>query len=105
MIKIASKINRIWIRIESIKNIGFNRAEIKMFNIKDANRLLDLGHMEEDKAQIRFRIPRRISTRKGVIMDWDQELSIMELVDAIPNKENISLKNEVEISRSDYERS
>lgn len=34
VIKIVSKINRTRIRIESIKNIRFNRAEIKMFNIK-----------------------------------------------------------------------
>lgn len=60
-----------------------------MSNIKDANKLLNVGHIEEEKAQINFKIPRRVSRRKGVIMDWDIELDIMDLVDAIPNKEDI----------------
>lgn len=63
-IKIASKINRLGIRVDKMKNISFNRTEIKLYNIKDANRLLDLGHVEGEKAQINFRIPRRVK-KKG----------------------------------------
>lgn len=33
-------------------------------------------------------IPKRIARRKGVIMDWDKDMSIME-VEAIPDKEDI----------------
>lgn len=44
--KIAFRINRAGIRVERIKNIGFNRSEIKLYNIKDANKLLDLGQLE-----------------------------------------------------------
>lgn len=47
VIKIASNVYRTGIKIEKIKNIGFNKAEIKFRNIKDANKLLDLGKKEE----------------------------------------------------------
>lgn len=88
-IKVASKINNTGIRVEKIKNIGYNRTEIKLKNIRDANKLLDLGKQGEDNAQIKFNIPKRIARRKGVIIDWDKDMSIMDLVEAIPDKEDI----------------
>lgn len=37
--KIASRINRVGIMVEKIKNIDFNKSEIKLHNINDANKL------------------------------------------------------------------
>lgn len=86
-IKIASNVHRAGVKAEKIKNIGFNKAEIKCRNINEPNKLLDLGKKEE--IQINCTISRRVSRRKGVIMDWDLELSLMELIEAIPHKDNI----------------
>lgn len=49
---------------------------------------MDLGQREEE-THVNYSIPRRASRRKGVILDWDQELSLMDLAEAMVYKEGL----------------
>ncbi|KMQ84205.1 nucleic-acid-binding protein from mobile element jockey [Lasius niger] len=87
-IKIASLIYRIGIKIEKIRNIGFSRSIIYCKNIVEANRCLDLGKGTEEQ-QIHFSIPNRVKRCKGVITEWELEMPLHELIEAMEDTSGI----------------
>lgn len=93
-LKIASFIHKEKIRAENMKAIGFNKTEVKFRNIIEANRCLDVVNKQQDK-KIEARIPGRMSRRKGVITEWEHEMPLHELAEALDNDKN----NVIQIER------
>lgn len=68
-------------KINKIKHIGYNRSEIYIKDAVTANRLLDLKDSKE------YYVPVRAKRIKGVLIDWDSELPLHELYEAMTEKE------------------
>lgn len=78
--KIANFLYSKNLKIDCMKITGFNKSEVKFMNIIEANCCLDLVSKQNTKI-IEARIPVRVSRRKGVITDWDQEMDLKEALD------------------------
>lgn len=82
--KIASFLHLKNFKVDCMKITRFNKTEVKFRNIIETNRCLDLVNKQNEK-KIKARIPSRITRRKGVISDWDQEMELKELTEALVN--------------------
>ncbi|CAL1681333.1 unnamed protein product [Lasius platythorax] len=87
-IKISSDIFNKKLKVDKIRNIGFNRSEIYFKSIIDANKCLGMDRNNTDK-RIIYSIPSRVKRRKGVISDWDIDMPLHELVEAMDNTKGI----------------
>lgn len=65
-------------RIIKIKHLGYNRSEIYIKDAFTANKLLDLKNSD-----IEYFVPGRTKRIKGVLIDWDSELPLHELYEAM----------------------
>lgn len=83
-LKIAAFIHSKGIKVKSMKVMGFNKTEIKFRNFIEANRCLDTVKKQPER-KIEARIPRKITRRKGIITNWDKELPLHELAEALDN--------------------
>lgn len=83
--KIASFLHSKNLQVECMKITGFNKTEVKFRNRIEANRCIDLV-TKQDKKIIEARIPSRVTRRKGVIMNWDQELELKILAETLVNE-------------------
>ncbi|XP_036138910.1 E3 ubiquitin-protein ligase BRE1A-like [Monomorium pharaonis] len=77
-------------KVQDIVSIGHNKAMVYFRNIEEANRCLEQEEKgkREDK-MVSFSIPNRSKRCKGVISDWDNEMSLRDLYEAIEDKEKI----------------
>ena len=69
LIKIYNILLNTGIKFDSIKMVGFNRAEVKYKNRQDANRILEESRLKPEGYT--SYIPPRWKERKGVIHEWE----------------------------------
>jgi len=69
-------------KIIRIKHIGYNKSEVYFKDVITANRYLDLKDSD-----IEYYVPERAKRTKGVLTDWDRELPIHELYEAMTEEE------------------
>lgn len=87
-VKIIQYLRRIGCNFDRIKNSGYGKAEVKFFDIKNANKCLDINKHESDKT-IDFYIPNRVKRCRGIISDWDRDMTLQELAEAIDDNKRI----------------
>ena len=76
LIKIYSSLMKTGVRFESLKMVGFNRAEVKYRNRQDANKILMESRLKP--AGYSSYIPPRWKMRKGVIHEWEESIEELE---------------------------
>lgn len=76
LIKIYNILFNTGIKFESIKMVGFNRAEVKYKNRQDANRILEESRLKP-VGYVSY-IPPRWKDRKGVIHEWEGSIENLE---------------------------
>lgn len=69
-------------KIIKIKNLGYNKSEIHLKDAITANKLMDLK-----KRDVEYYVPGRAMRTKGVVIDWDKELPIHEMYEAMSIEE------------------
>lgn len=89
MLKIAREIAKEGIKIKELKQSGLATAEIKFHNIIEANDCLKIGKDSTEDRQIKYMIPGRMQRIKGVISDWDRDIPIHELYEALDDKSRV----------------
>lgn len=81
-VRIATKTMAISNKIIKIKHLGYNRSEIHIKDVVTANKILDLK-----ESDIEYYVPGRAKRIKGVLIDWDSELPLHELYEAMTETE------------------
>ena len=76
LIKIYGILMKTGVRIESLKMVGFNKAEVKFKSRQDANKVLTESRLKPDGYT--SYIPPRWKMRKGVIYEWEEEVEELE---------------------------
>lgn len=62
----------------------------------EANRCIEKYKEELDKRAVKYEIPNRSEKRKGVIKDWDRDITLEKLANAIDVKDNIVSMERIE---------
>lgn len=86
--KIIQYLRKIGCNFEKIKNNGFGKAKITFFDTKNANKCLEISRKEINKT-IDFYIPNRVKRCRGIISDWDRDIPLHELAEAIDDNRRI----------------
>lgn len=68
-----------------MKERGFAKLELKFKDYKETNKCLD----DDETRKIVFELPGRARTCRGIIVGWDLEATLDELVDAMVDPSNI----------------
>lgn len=89
MLKVAREIAREGIKLKELRHCGLSVAELKFCNIIEANNCLNIGRGNKEDRQIRYSIPGRMQRIKGVISDWDSDVPLHELFEALDEKERV----------------
>lgn len=92
MVKITQHIKRLECSIEKVKSSGFKRAEITFIDGKNANKCIERCN-KDMKQSAQVYILTRAQRIKGIIKDWDLDMPLHELAEAIEeNKDIIQLE-------------
>jgi len=87
-LKIANNLHKFGVKVSKIRSIGFNKVDVYFNNVVEANKCLELKKSKEEKKVI-YSIPNRIKRCKGVISDWDLDMPLHELVEAMEDTSRI----------------
>lgn len=83
--KIVRYVNNRGYRVAEVKERGFAKLELKFKDYKETNKCLD----DDETRKIVFELPGRARTCRGIIVGWDLEAMLDELVDAMVDPSNI----------------
>lgn len=87
-LKIANNLHKFGVKVSKIRSIDFNKVDVYFNNVVEANKCLELEEGKEEKKVI-YSIPNRIKRCKGVISDWDLDMPLHELVEAMEDTSRI----------------
>lgn len=89
MLKIAREIDKEGIKVKELKQCGVSMAELKFRNIIEANDCLKIGRDSMEDRQIRYSVPGRVQRVRGVISDWESDVPLHELYQALDEKARV----------------
>lgn len=91
LLKIMSIIRKEKINIEKMFPKGFDSADIQFNNVYEANKCLDrYDLLKEDEKRIDIKVTNKNTRIKGVISDWDRDMPLEELTEAIDDCRGIA---------------
>lgn len=88
-VKIIQHIKKLGCNVERIKNCGFGKAEVAFIDVKNANKCIEKCS-KDIKRDVQAYIPNRAQRCRGIIKDWDLDMPLHELVEAMDDSSKIS---------------